>query len=193
MIASLSKTAALVVIDVQLGFNDPDWGSRNNPEAEANIARLIAAWRGSHRPIHHVHHASQSPKGKFRKGSDGHAPKPEGQPLKGERVHVKTVNSGFIGTGLEQALREAGSASLVIVGLTTNHCVSTTARMAGNLGFDTYVVEDATAAFEGRALDGRVRPAEEVHSGALSDLSGEFAAIATTQDVLTALGGVNDH
>ncbi len=108
-------------------------------------------------------------------------------------MHVKTVNSGFIGTGLEQALREAGSASLVIVGLTTNHCVSTTARMAGNLGFDTYVVEDATAAFEGRALDGRVRPAEEVHSGALSDLSGEFAAIATTQDVLTALGGVNDH
>ena len=193
MIASLPQTAALVVIDVQLGFDHPDWGPRNNPEAEANIARLIAAWRRSGRPIHHVHHTSQSPTGKFRKGSDGHAPKPEGQPLEGERVHVKTVNSGFIGTGLEQALREGGSASLVIVGLTTNHCVSTTARMAGNLGFDTCVVEDATAAFDRRALDGRARPAEEVHSGALSDLCGEFAAIASTQDVLTALGGVDDH
>lgn len=181
------NNATLVVIDVQQGFLDPSWGPRNNPDAEANIARLIAAWRRSGRPIRHIHHSSRSPTGSFYKGTPGHLIKPEATPVSGEPVHVKEVNSGFIGTSLEQDLRADGSNTLVIVGLTTNHCISTTARMAGNLGFATYVVEDATATFDRLSLTGETRPAAEVHAAALSDLSDEFATIVRTVDVLTTL------
>ena len=183
----LGPTAALLVIDVQRGFDDPAWGPRNNPEAEAHVARLIAAWRGAGAPVVHVHHDSPDPAGRFRLDGPGHAPKPEAAPGPGETVYRKRVNSAFIGTGLEADLRRLGIDTLVIVGLTTNHCVSTTARMAGNLDFRTLVVADATAAFERPGMDGRPRPAEAVHDAALSDLSDEFAQIVDTAAVLAAL------
>ena len=183
----LPINATLLVIDVQQGFLDASWGPRNNPEAEANIARLIAAWRRYGRPIRHILHSSRSPAGTFLVRTPGHEPKPEAAPASGEPVHVKGVNSAFIGTSLEQDLRDAGVDTLVVVGLTTNHCVSTTVRMAGNLGFTVYLVEDATATFDRIGLDGRMRPAAEVHAAALSDLSEEFATIVSTDDVLRAL------
>ena len=183
----LPKNATLLVIDVQRGFLDSSWGPRNNPGAEGNIARLIAAWRDGERPIRHIHHASRSPAGSFRMGTAGHEPKPEAMPLAGEPIHVKDVNSGFIGTTLERDLRTDGVDTLVIVGLTTNHCVSTTVRMAGNLGFTTYVVEDATATFDREGLDGAMRPADDVHAAALSDLADEFATIISTREMIVAL------
>ena len=186
-IGNLPGNAALIVIDVQQGFDDGTWGPRNNPTAERNIRHLLAAWRNAGMPVHHVHHASTSPKGSFRPGTTGHQVKAEARPLKGEPIHVKTVNSGFIGTELERSLRTQGADTLVLVGLTTNHCVSTTTRMAGNLGFSAYLVADAAATFDSTGVDGRVRPAGEVHLGALSDLSGEFATITNTVDVLEAL------
>ena len=178
--------AALLVIDVQQGFSDPSWGPRNNPEAEANIGLLLAAWRELGRPVVHVHHNSSSPHGSFVPGTPGNAPKPEAAPIEGEPVHHKTVNSGFIGTRLEQDLRAAGIDTLVIVGLTTPHCVSTTTRMAGNLGFRTYVVGDATASFDQTGIDGRNRKASDAHLTALSDLNGEFATVVDTQTLLAA-------
>lgn len=183
---SLPRDAALVLIDVQQGFFDPSWGERNNPQAEANISRLLCAWRNTQRPIFHVHHDSRSPEGCFRPGTPGNLPKAKAEPLPGEPVHHKQVNSGFIGTTLEADLRAAGLSTLVIVGLTTNHCVSTTARMAGNLGFDTFVVSDATATFARKHIDGRLRSAQDVHDAALSDLNEEFATIVTTDAVLAA-------
>ena len=182
-----SANVALIVIDVQQGFLDPSWGSRNNPRAEANIALLIAAWRGAGHSIHHVHHASRSRTGSFWPETPGYAPKPEARPESGEPVHIKHVNSAFIGTSLEQQLRAEGVDTLVIVGLTTPHCVSTSVRMAGNLGFATYVVEDATAAFERPGLDGEMRSADDVHLTALSDLSEEFATVTKTDAVLELL------
>lgn len=181
------RATTLLVIDVQMGFADPTWGRRNNPDTEKNIALLIAAWRRDGRPIRHVHHASRSPVGHFRKGTAGHEPKPEAMPLSGEPVYLKDVNSAFIGTTLEQDLRTAAADTLVVIGLTTNHCVSTTTRMAGNLGFTTFVVEDATATFERRGLDGAMRLAAEVHAAALSDLSEEFATVVSTETVLASL------
>lgn len=183
----IPENAALLVVDVQHGFDDPSWGARNNPEAEANVARLLSGWRRHGRPIRHIHHASPSPKGFLRRGTPGHDPKSEAAPAPGEPVYIKQVNSSFIGTTLEHDLRTQGIDALVIIGLTTNHCVSTTARMAGNLGFDTFVVEDATAAFDRAGLDGRTRPAAEVHAAALSDLSGEFATIVRTDEILRTL------
>ncbi len=184
---SFDSRAALLIIDVQQGFSDTSWGPRNNPEAEGNIGRLLSAWRKTGRPVVHVHHDSSSPIGSFAPGTPGNAPKAEAAPLEGEPVHHKTVNSGFIGTRLEQNLRANGIDTLAIVGLTTPHCVSTTARMAGNLGFHVYIVEDATAAFDQIGFDGQKRSASDVHFGALSDLHGEFAAIVNTESLLTSV------
>ncbi len=113
--------------------------------------------------------------------------KPEAQPREGEPLYRKSVNSAFIGTSLERDLRSAGVEALVVVGMTTNHCVSTSVRMAGNLGFETYLVTDATATFDRIGIDGRNRPAADVHAAALSDLQEEFATLIDSQSVLEAL------
>ena len=183
----LRQNTALLVVDMQVGFDDPAWGARNNPMAEANVAALIAAWRAAAAPVIHVHHDSPGATGRLRRGTPGNAPKPQALPLLNEKVYRKSVNSAFIGTSLEADLRKLGIEALAIVGLTTNHCISTTARMAGNLGFETFVLADATATFDRATLDGRHRLAVDVHDAALSDLQGEFAEIVDTKSVLEAL------
>jgi nicotinamidase-related amidase len=180
----LPRSTALIIVDVQQAFLDPRWGERNNRDAELKIARLLAAWRDSERPIRHIVHDSVEPNSLLRPDSPGNAIQAVAAPKSAEPVYRKHVNSGFIGTNLENDLREAGINTLVIVGLTTNHCVSTTARMAGNLGFTTYVVSDATASFARPALDGTVRTAEAVHAAALSDLHEEFATVVDTAEIL---------
>lgn len=123
----------------------------------------------------------------FHPRSPGFQVKPEAQPLAGEPVLYKNVNSSFIGTDLEQRLRDAGITALVICGITTDHCVSTTTRMAGNFGFETYIVSDASATFERQGPDGRHYTARQMHDTALASLHGEFATVVTTKDVLDAL------
>ena len=182
----LSFRAALIVVDVQVGFEDPVWGMRNNPRAEQNIARLLAFWRMTRRPVFHIRHDSPRTDSPLRPRQRGNAFKPQTGPLPGEGVIGKTVNSAFIGTSLEADLRKGQSPAVVLVGLTTNHCVSTTARMAANLGFATFVVADATAAFGNRGMDGRMRQPGEVHDGALADLRGEFAEIVETGALVDA-------
>jgi nicotinamidase-related amidase len=184
----LPQSSALIVIDVQQAFLDPRFGERNNPQAESNIARLLTTWRTSGRPIRHVVHDSTEPNSLLLPGSPGNAIQVTALPKATEPIYRKHVNSAFIGTDLEKDLRQDGIDTLVMVGLTTNHCVSTSARMAGNLGFETYVVSDATAAFARPALDGTLRPAEAVHSAALSDLHQEFATVLDTVEILKRAG-----
>lgn len=180
-------TATLLLIDLQLGFNEPFWGRRNNPHMEQHISDLLRAWRASGRPLVHVRHMSTDPRSPLRPCQRGNEWMPETAPLAGEALIQKQVNSAFIGTSLEDDLRHARCRELVIVGLTTNHCISTTARMAGNLGFTTWVVSDATATFDRVGPDGFLYPAEAVHAMALSDLHGEFATVVDTATVLAAL------
>lgn len=177
---------ALLLIDVQRAFDDPSWGPRNNPGAEAAIARLLAAFRAQRLPVIHVKHDSVEPGSTLRPDRPGNAIKPEAAPLAGEPLFSKSVNSAFIGTGLEAHLRERDIGALVLAGLTTNHCVSTTARMAGNLGFQATVVADACATFDFRDDQG-VIPAETMHRIGLAELRDEFAAIRTTDEVLASL------
>jgi len=137
----------LVLVDVQKAFDDPAWGKRNNPGAEENVARLLAAWRAA----------------------------------------TKGVNSAFIGTDLEDRLRAAGATTVVIAAITTDHCGSTTARMSGNLGFETWVVGDACATFDREGPDGEVFPADLIHRTSLASLHGEFADVVSTEEAIARL------
>ena len=178
------KSPALLIIDVQKGLDDPSLGRRNNPKAESNIALLLSAWRKREWPVVHVQHDSVSSNSALRPGLPGNAVKPEAEPLPGEKQFRKSVNSAFIGTGLEEYLRQHDISSLTVVGLTTEHCISSSVRMAANLGFDVTLVSDATAAFERVGYDGVTYSAEEVHRINLVSLDGEFCAIRTAAKVL---------
>lgn len=167
----------LLLIDVQRAFDDSGWGPRNNPDAERQIAALLMAWRSAEAPIIHVRHLSSSPNGLFQRGTEAFEFKPEALPAAGEPLIEKSVNSAFIGTDLTQRLRALRAGPVVIAGLTTDHCCSTTARMAANLGFPTVVVADATATFDRPDPNGGVFPADLMHRTALASLSGEFAEI----------------
>lgn len=181
---SPDQSSALLLIDVQQGLDDPKYGARNNPEAEGLIAALLASWRAAGRPVIHVQHLSLEPRSPLRAESPGHAFKPEAKPIPGEPVFQKHANSAFIGTDLEAHLRQHGIASLVVAGITTDHCVSSTVRMAANLGFTVTVVEDATATFERVGPDGRSYSADLMHRVALASLHGEFATVKPARDVL---------
>lgn len=184
--ASLSSGTALLLIDVQQGLDDPRWGGRNNPDAEQRIAELLAAWRATGRPVIHVQHLSLDPRSPLREDAPGHVFKAEALPRPDEPVFRKHVNSAFIGTGLEAHLRANGIEALVVAGITSDHCVSSTVRMAGNLGFSVTVVEDATATFERRGPDGTHYSADLMHRVALASLHGEFATVRSAQEILDA-------
>jgi nicotinamidase-related amidase len=184
----LPHAAALMVIDVQCAIDHPSWGERNNPQAEGNIAALLAAWRVTGRPIYHVRHDSTEPQSHYRPGQPGHEFKPEAMPLPGETVIGKRTNSAFIGTGLEAQLWAAHVEMLIVAGVITNNSVEATVRMAGNLGFETFVVEDACFTFGRKDWAGTPRTAAEVHAMSLANLEGEYATVVGTAEVLAAVG-----
>jgi nicotinamidase-related amidase len=184
----LPRDAVLLIVDVQQGFDRFNVSlHRTTPDLERHLARLLDAWRRTGRPVVFVQHLSRLPDSPLRPGQPGVEIKAEIRPQAGETVIQKSVNSAFIGTTLEADLRARGCATLVVTGMQTNLCVSTTARMAGNLGFDTYVVSDATATFDNTGPDGRLFPAQLLHDVALADLHGEFATVLDTQRVLDRL------
>jgi len=185
---TFAHNAALLIIDVQKGFDDAVWGRRNNPQLEERVAELLDAWRDRNAPVIHVRHMSSSPASPLRPGQAGNDFKLQARPLSGEAVYEKSMHSAFIGTTLKADLRRRGMDTLVIAGLTTNHCVSTTTRMAADLGFTTWLVGDATATFDRRGPDGREYTAEQIQAIALSDLHGEFATVVDCRIALAAIG-----
>ena len=173
----------LLLIDIQVGFNDPVWGKRNNPLFEQNIARLLEDWRRLSRPIIHVQHHSTETLSPLRPNQSGVGFMEVAKPWSSEPVITKAVNSAFIGTNLEANLRELGAHTVVVAGLTTDHCVSTSVRMAKNLGFEVIVAEDATATFDRRLPDGTMYESELVHRVSLASLNREFADIRPVDEI----------
>lgn len=180
---------ALVVIDLQEAMRaDRDAGYPwANSEAPATAGRLLAAFRAADLPVVHIHHHGTDPADGFHPDNPLSRPMPETAPHPGELVVVKTGSSGFIGTGLEVLLRDAGLDHLVLVGGEANMCVESTTRMAGNLGFRTTVVADALVNFQRTRRDGVVVPPRDVLEMSLANLM-SFATVVESDDILADLG-----
>ncbi|MEV6728069.1 cysteine hydrolase family protein [Streptomyces sp. NPDC051364] len=190
---ALAPNAALLVIDVQKGFDDASyWGPRNNPAAEANIAALMDAWQESGRPVVLVQHASRAAGSVLAADRPGHAFKDFVADRAGQEslLITKTVNSSFYGTpDLAAWLTAQGIGQLVVSGIQTNMCVETTARMAGNLGYDVLVPLDATHTFDLEGPDGLRLTADQLAAATAVNLQGGgFARVVTTAQLLAASG-----
>ena len=181
----MNVDTALLFIDWQRGFVElAERLERNNPQAEENAARLLAHWRARGWPVVHVRHNSRDETSPLREGWPGFAFRDFAEPADGEPVFVKRVHSAFIGTGLKAFLRERGIGRLVISGVRTDHCVSTTARMAHDLGFQVLVAGDACHTFACKAPNGRIIDAQTVHDVNLASLHGEFGRVVETAAVI---------
>ena len=186
MSISRSDKPALILVDIQKGFDNIEYwgGQRNNPDAEENASELLQVWRENKLPVFHIQHCSLNQKSLLHESNGGNAFKHLVKPIGGEPIIKKNVNSAFIRTDLKEQLDNLKITKLVIVGLTTDHCVSTTTRMAGNLGYETYLVEDATATFNKKGLNGENFTAELIHETAIASLKDEFATIVSTDYLL---------
>ncbi len=180
----LDTNAALVIIDMQQGMNNPTLGRRNNPDAELQMQHLLSAWRQAGRPVIHVRHMSRAPDSVFWPGQPGCEFQPALQPLAHEHVLEKNVPDAFSASGLERWLHTRSIRQLVIVGVITNNSVESTARSGGNLGFDVIVAADACYTFDQVDLSGRVWLAEEVHALSLSNLAMDYAKVIQTAEIL---------
>jgi nicotinamidase-related amidase len=181
---SKTREMGLVVVDVQRGFDDPAWGSRDNPACEQNIAQLIDHWRLSGRgPLIYVRHDSNYPESILAPGNPGNAFKDviNGDP---DLLVTKNVHSAFHGShDLAGWLRQHQVSRIAVCGITTNHCCETTTRVAADLGFDVTFVSDATHAFDRRGMDNRLFTADELHRATEANLHGEFAQVRSTGEL----------
>ncbi len=174
------------MIDIQKGFDNVDYwgGQRNNPDAENNAGQLLSLWRRHKLPLFHVQHCSSNPSSLLTPRNPGNEFKEIAKPLRDEPVIQKNVNSAFIGTELKALLDLSGTDTVILIGFTTDHCVSTTARMAANYGYKTFVVSDATAAFAKKGISDEQYDAQTIHLTALAHLKDEFATIVTTAQIV---------
>lgn len=180
------KNSALVLIDIQNGFAESDWwGIRNNPRFETNVSRILSHVREKSLAVVHVQHVSRRKNSPLRPDQAGVEFMRCAEPTAGETIVQKSVNSAFIGTNFQEILTHRNINHLVIIGLTTDHCVSTTARMAANLGFDVTILADATACFPRSDMDGVSIPADDVQRISLASLKGEFAAVKTVEKFIS--------
>jgi len=184
----LHARSVLIPIDVQCGFDLPPWPPRNNPSMEANALRVLDAWRHAGLPLIHVRHDSVVEGSVLAPGHPGNAHRPGFVPLEGEALVTKSVNAAFIGTDLDLRLRRQGIDTVVLFGISTDMCVSTTARVAANLGYRTIVVGDACACFDLKDADGSVIPADEIQRAHLATLRAEFAQVVDSDALIAALG-----
>lgn len=173
----------LLLIDIQQGFDSPFWGTRNNPELERNVEKLLEYARHKQWAIIHVQHSSLSTTSPLNPNQAGFHFKKEAEPMEGEKIFQKHVNSAFIGTNLDEYLKQQHLSELVIAGLTTDHCVSTTVRMAANLGYNVTLVEDAVATFNRVGMDGKTYSAEDIHAIHIASLHDEFCQVCQSRDL----------
>lgn len=185
----IKKNPALLLVDIQKAFLEKDYPGliRNNENAEFICGKILKKWRTLDLPIIHVRHSSTNPESKLHKSRPGFEFNDYVTPLENEMVLTKEVNSAFIGTNLENILIKSHIDTLVIVGMTTNHCISTTVRMSGNLGFDTYLISDSTACYNTKGMNGEIIPCNTIYNSALASLQEEFATVIDSKELFDIL------
>lgn len=187
---TIPAQTALVVVDVQVGFDDPVWGPRNNPACDDNIRSLIGAFVRTGRPVVYVRHDSREPNSPLGPAAPGNALKPYLGAFRPSLLVTKSVNSSFHGLpDLDAWLRHGRVSGIVVTGITTNHCCETTARVGGNLGYDVWFALDATHTFDRQGPDGTWMTADQLTSATATNLHGEFATVVSTAQVLADLDG----
>jgi nicotinamidase-related amidase len=187
--AFIKKNPALLLVDIQKAFLEKDYPGliRNNEHAEFICGKILKKWRTLDLPIIHVRHSSTNPESKLHKSRPGFEFNDYVTPLETEMVLTKEVNSAFIGTNLENILIKSQIDTLVIVGMTTNHCISTTVRMSGNLGFDTYLISDSTACYNTKGMNGEIFDCNTIYNSALASLQEEFATVIDSKELFDIL------
>ena len=187
--AFIKKNPALLLVDIQKAFLEKDYPGliRNNEHAEFICGKILKKWRTLDLPVIHVRHSSTNPESKLHKSRPGFEFNDYVTPLENEMVLTKEVNSAFIGTNLENILIKSHIDTLVIVGMTTNHCISTTVRMSGNLGFDTYLISDSTACYNTKGLNGEIIDCNTIYNSALASLQEEFATVIDSNELFDIL------
>ena len=185
----IKKNPALLLVDIQKAFLEKDYPGliRNNENAEFICGKILKKWRTLDLPIIHVRHSSTNPESKLHKSRPGFEFNDYVTPLETEMVLTKEVNSAFIGTNLENILIKSHIDTLVIVGMTTNHCISTTVRMSGNLGFDTYLISDSTACYNTKGMNGEIIDCNTIYNSALASLQEEFATVIDSKELFDVL------
>ena len=185
----LNKNSALLLVDIQKAFLEKDYPGivRNNKDAEFICGKILKKWRTLDLPVIHVRHSSTNPESKLHKSKPGFEFNDYVIPLNTEIVLTKKVNSAFIGTNLEDILFKGNINTLVIVGMTTNHCISTTVRMSGNLGFNTYLISDSTACYNTKGLNGEIIDCNTIYNSALASLQEEFATVIDSKELFDIL------
>ena len=183
------KNPALILIDIQKAFLEEEYwgGNRNNKNAEVICGQILNKWRELDLPLFHIRHSSQNPNSKMHKSNLGFEFNESAKPLDNEPIITKDVNSAFIGTDLKDQLDKLNITTLIIVGLTTNHCVSTTTRMAGNFGYETYLISDATASFDRIGINGEKYDSEIIHLTSLASLNEEFATVCNSEKLFSII------
>lgn len=184
-----TKKPALILIDIQKAFLDEEYwgGNRNNKNAEVICGKILDKWRALNLPLFHIRHSSSNLKSKLNKTNKGFEFNDHVLPIKNEPIITKEVNSAFIGTDLKEQLDNLNINTLVIVGITTNHCVSTTTRMAGNFGYETYLISDATASFDRIGINGEKYDSETIHLTTLANLNEEFATVWSFEKLMSII------
>lgn len=177
-------SAPLLIIDVQNAIDDPKYAHRGQKGMEAAIALLLARWREKGDPVIFIRDDSTDPNSPFRPGQSGNDFKREVAPLNHEPIVDKRTSSAFIGTDLMQLLEDIGASELVITGAWLEYCVSSTVRMAADLGFMVFIPQDCVASLGRTDRNNRKWTAEEVHTLTLSTMDGEYASILSSTDLL---------
>ncbi|MQA76042.1 MAG: isochorismatase family protein [Solirubrobacterales bacterium] len=179
---------ALIVVDVQKGFDDAEFfGTRNNPACEANVSALIAGWRGAREPVVFVRHHWDQQGSPLRSDEAGSEFKDvlDGDP---DLLVTKTVHSAFHGDpDLGAWLRSEEVGTLVVCGIQTNVCCETTARIGSDLGFEVGFAIDATHTFDQDDHAGGVITADELARVTHSNLDPEFGPVLSTEEAIGEL------
>jgi nicotinamidase-related amidase len=196
MIRKFDTDTALLLIDVQKGVHVlTHWGGptgrMNNPGCQSRLQELLQAFRATTRTVAFTRHDSREAASPLKFSLPTGAQLDGLEIESGDIVVEKDVNSGFVGTSLEIDLRRAGAKRLVIAGYFTNFCVETTTRMAGNMGYDVYLVHDACATTNRVGLNGTDYDPDLVHDMAIASLHGEFCTAITTEQAIGLLAADN--